>query len=173
MLTVALKTLFHLRVKMILLAMICLSALSAAGQQLKDPIIFLNAFARENRLCIVERNNADNSRLCTDDFSDRFLTQGRRMEFRIVNRKFFSDYTITVDGVTQLKQLAIQDLEDAANLQTPTAQPAATPSTKGALLKVVVLEYNNATRRIFCWNLSMKPGLSILLRNSNQIGSWC
>jgi hypothetical protein len=63
-----------------------------------------------------------------------YLVRGKRAQFRVVNRKFFSDYSINIDGVTQLKQIAIQELEEAANLQTPI-QSAVSAVTKGAAPK--------------------------------------
>jgi hypothetical protein len=63
-----------------------------------------------------------------------FLVQGVRNEFVVINRKFLTEYSINIDGVTTLQNFAIQDLDEAANLTTPF--PTATSSaTKGAAPK--------------------------------------
>lgn len=98
-----------------------------------EVVVFLNAVDQENRTCVTYLKWANDRSTCPAA-NELFLTQGKRMQFRAVNRRFFSDYTITIDGVTQLKQIPIQDLEEAANLQTP-AQSAAGPAAKGVAPK--------------------------------------
>jgi hypothetical protein len=100
-------------------------------------VVFLNAKTEERKSCVIDLKGADHDRTCRandDDQSSHYLVQGKRNQLRVVNRKFFSAYTFTIDGVTQLKQIAIQDLEEAASLQTPLQ--SATPAvTKGAAPK--------------------------------------
>jgi hypothetical protein len=105
--------------------------LRAAGQN--DDVVYLNANPDERKTCVIKIGDAKNNRQCLPTDHD-FLVQGRRAQFRVVNRKFFSDYSINIDGVTQLKQIAIQELEEAANLQTPI-QSTVSAATKGAAPK--------------------------------------
>jgi hypothetical protein len=100
-----------------------------------EVVVFLNAAGQENRTCVTYLEWAHGQATCpaADDLR-LYLTQGKRMQFRVINRRFFSDYTITIDGVTQLKQIPIQDLEEAANLQVP-APSAGAPAAKGVALK--------------------------------------
>ena len=124
--------------KLSLMVILAASAPPAWGQSQppKDPndvVVFLNAETQENKTCVIPRDDAKASATCMAA-GYHYLIQGRRMEFRVVNRKFFSDYTINIDGITQLKQIPIQDLEEAANLQTPLSS-AAPGAAKGVAPK--------------------------------------
>jgi outer membrane murein-binding lipoprotein Lpp len=116
--------------KLSLVIILTAGAPAAWGQDSKRPndpndvVVFLNAGKQENMTCVVPTEEATDSKSCIGACY-HYLIQGRRMQFRVVNRKFFSDYTINVDGITQLKQIPIQELEEAANLQIPTPSGAA------------------------------------------------
>ena len=97
---------------------------STAVKNRDELVVFLNAARQENRTCIIYLDWANSQATCPAS-DGLFLTQGKRTQFRVVNRKFLSDYTINIDGVTQLKQIPIEDLEEAANLQTPLQNLAA------------------------------------------------
>jgi hypothetical protein len=88
-----------------------------------DDIVYLNA-KEERTTCVVPIKATEDSPKKTPECKDiehdkNFLMQGHRAQLRVVNRRFFSDYSFNIDGVTQLKQIAIQDLEEAANLSAP------------------------------------------------------
>ena len=95
-----------------------------------DDVVYLNA-KEERTTCVVPitatEDPTNKTPTCKDIERDKnFLVQGRRAQFRVVNRKFFSDYSFNIDGVTQLKQIAIQDLEEAANLSAPVSSVVST-----------------------------------------------
>jgi hypothetical protein len=64
-----------------------------------------------------------------------FLSQGRRSQLRVLNRKFLTDYIVTVDASTKLPQFRIQDLDEAASLTIPLSNATAAPVSKGAAPK--------------------------------------
>jgi hypothetical protein len=99
---------------------------SAFGQT--DTFLLLNA-EHENVACLAKGHQTD----CSNPCGDLFLRQGHRSELRIVNRRFLTDYTISIDGVTQVRTgVQIRNLEEAANLKVPVAPPAA-PVAKGGV----------------------------------------
>jgi hypothetical protein len=63
-----------------------------------------------------------------------FLVQGGRNEFVLVNRRFLTEYTISIDGVTTLQNFPIEDLNEAASLTT-ALQAATSAVSKGAAPK--------------------------------------
>jgi hypothetical protein len=107
--------------------------LIASAQE--NDVVYLNAYPDERKTCVLEIGNTNaNANPSCPSTPDGYLVQGKRAQFRVVNRKFFSDYSINIDGVTQLKQIAIQDLDEAANLQTPI-QSLVSAAPKGAAPK--------------------------------------
>lgn len=69
------------------------------------------------------------------DLASQFLVQGGRSQFRVINRKFLSDYSFTIDGSTQVLSERIQGLEEASTLTTPLSSGAAAAVSKGAAPK--------------------------------------
>jgi hypothetical protein len=60
------------------------------------------------------------------------LVQGQRTELRVFNRKFLTDYSITIDAVTQIQSGPnIRNLNEAENLTLGAASFASIPLTKG------------------------------------------
>jgi len=72
---------------------------------------------------------------------DGYLVQGARNEFVIQHRKFLTEYSVNIDGVTSLQNFLVEDLEEAANLTTPLSSAAASVS-KGAVPKGVATSGN-------------------------------
>jgi hypothetical protein len=105
--------------------------LSAMCQE--NDVVYLNANPDERKACVIGILDTTNNPPCPAT-TNGYLVQGRRAQFRVVNRKFFTDYSINIDGVTQLKQIAIQDLEEAATLQTPISSTVSA-APKGAAPK--------------------------------------
>jgi hypothetical protein len=61
-----------------------------------------------------------------------YLVQGKRTELQVFNRKFLTDYSITIDGVTQIQTGPnIRGLNEAENLTLGAASLASIPSAKG------------------------------------------
>ena len=68
-----------------------------------------------------------------------FLSQGERTELRVYNRKFFSDYSITVDFVTTLVGPKIRNLEEAEGLTLGSQAFITPPPAKGGAQGIPVL----------------------------------
>ena len=130
----------------------------AEKDRAQDDVLFLNAQqgqGEENRGCVVPRAWVGPGHLCLNFVSDDnyltrgrrvqlsdprntlnyldegFFIQGHRIELEVVNRKFFTDYSVTIDAVTQLQTGPnIRNLNEAANL---TLNPISlvTPPSKG------------------------------------------
>lgn len=103
----------------------------------RDIVLLLNA-RTENQTCLKRvyfhpdsDPHPNEESTCTDsDGTARFLRQGRRTELRVFNRRFLTDYTITVDAVTNIQTgPAIRNLNEAENL-TLGAPTFAAPTTK-------------------------------------------
>lgn len=63
-----------------------------------------------------------------------YFIQGRRIELEVVNRKFQTDYSISIDGVTELQSGPnIRNLNEAQNLSLGTASFASIPLSKGGV----------------------------------------
>ena len=102
-------------------------AASAFGRD--DTFLLLNG-ERENVACLAKDLQTD----CNNNpLKDPFLRQGSRTELRVVNRRFLTDYTLSIDGVTQVRTgVQIRNLEEASNLKVPVAPPSA-PVAKGGV----------------------------------------
>jgi hypothetical protein len=76
--------------------------------------------------------NQDSTCPYPGDNHELFLKQGRRTELRVFNRKFLTEYSITIDAVTTLQTLpAIRNLNEAENLSLGSATLIAPPTAKG------------------------------------------
>src|SRR5579864_2526765 len=105
----------------------------------RDVVVLLNA-NYENQTCLKHvyihpdsglRPNR-NSRCGDGDRDALFLRQGRRTELRVFNRKFFSDYTVTVDAVTSIQTGPnIRNLSEAENLGFSAPSFVTSPPSKG------------------------------------------
>jgi hypothetical protein len=124
----------------------------------QDNVLFINA-NQEHRTCVVPRSWTDalrqcpvaaaytisiesnrriilqgpdrtrsNERLLDEDY----FIQGHRIELEVVNRRFLTDYSISIDGVTQMQTGPnIRNLNEAENLTLGTATFATIPPSKG------------------------------------------
>ena len=72
---------------------------------------------------------------------ESFLVQGAQNEFVVQHRKFLTEYSINIDGITKLQNFRVEDLEEAANLTTPLSSAFA-PAAKGAAPKGVATTGN-------------------------------
>jgi len=102
----------------------------------KDVVLLLNA-RYENQTCLKHAvpgsdPSPNEESTCTDGGNDaQFLRQGRRTELRVFNRRFLTDYTLTVDAVTNIQTGPnIRNLSEAENL-TFAAPTFAAPPSKG------------------------------------------
>ncbi len=63
-----------------------------------------------------------------------YFIQGRRIELDVFNRKFLTDYSISIDGVTELQSGPnIRNLNEAQNLSLGAASFASIPPSKGGV----------------------------------------
>jgi len=61
-----------------------------------------------------------------------YLVQGKRTELQVFNRKFLTDFSISIDGVTQIQTGPnIRNLNEAENLTLGAATLASIPGAKG------------------------------------------
>jgi len=112
-----------------------------AVAQEPDVVLFLDA-RKETLACLVDVNAAPLVRSnasaplpdCADSNLPRlFFVQGHRAELRVYNRKFLSDYNITIDAVTTLTGAPIRNLAEAENLTLGAPTFAGPPPSKGGL----------------------------------------
>jgi hypothetical protein len=104
----------------------------------RDVVLLLNAHY-ENQTCLKHvylypdsDPHPNEESTCIDREGDaQFLRQGRRTELRVFNRRFLTDYTLTVDAVTSIQTGPnIRNLSEAENL-TFAAPSFAAPVAKG------------------------------------------
>ena len=104
------------------------------------PVVLLLNAKTENQTCLKYASqpadaHPNEASTCTDHDGDApFLRQGRRTELRVFNRKFLTDYTLTVDAVTTvLTGPAIRNLNEAENLSfsAPSFAAIAKGGTEG------------------------------------------
>jgi hypothetical protein len=116
---------------------ICCSQTPVAAQEV---VLFLNAKQdrpapprdQELRSCLLKLPDAKPDAACPDVPLELFLRQGQRTELRVYNRKFLTDYSITVDAVTPIQSLPnIRNLDEAENLTLGPPSLAGPPPAKG------------------------------------------
>ena len=128
-------------------AVILSLAVARAQRHEPEAVLFLNA-EQENVPCLVGvdpqypnvvRDPQHGSVLgslyrCPPRIYPRpFLIQGQRAELRVFNRKFFADYSLTVDFVAPITSgPQIRNLSEAESLTLAPGAPAAPPSKGGA-----------------------------------------
>lgn len=115
----------------ILLALTVMTHKAAAQDQ--DVVLLLNAIVQENKACLVltipEPTWTTN---CNTPVPGLFVRKGRRTELRVFNRKFMTDYSITVDAVTELQSGPnIRNLNEAENISFSAPSFATAPPSKG------------------------------------------
>lgn len=125
------------------------------GQE--DAAVILNAYSRayrngltpspEARTCVLLQEDVNrqlgekrpDGTMKTDEVPDcdekhpyRFFVQGRQSEFRVYNRKFFTDYQLTIDTAIALQSTPmIRGLDEAATLAISPPSLTTTPVAKG------------------------------------------
>ncbi len=77
-----------------------------------------------------------------------FLSQGERTELRVYNRKFFSDYSITVDAVTTLVGPKIRNLEEAEGLTLGSQSFITPPPAKGGAQPIGTMSLSDTLLRV-------------------------
>ena len=111
------------------------------GKPQNEKVLILNA-EQENKSCLypvsLDKNGLptepDHTSKCPyqGDNRELFLRQGKRTELRVFNRKFLTDYSITIDAITALQTLPeIRGLNEAQNLSLGPATLLSPPATKG------------------------------------------
>jgi hypothetical protein len=127
---------------LILAGVLSVPATHAQDDLHKEKVLILNA-EEENRSCLYPvtlgdhglPHKPDSKSTCpyTDgDNRELFLRQGKRTELRVFNRKFLTDYSITIDAVTTIQTLPeIRGLNEAQNLSLGPATLLSPPATKG------------------------------------------
>jgi hypothetical protein len=110
----------------------------------------------ENRTCVVPRAWVSPERLCPPDLfpaggfamhgkrilidkaeqerlDEGYFVQGHRIELQVLNRKFLSDYSVTIDAVSQIQTGPnIRNLNEAENLTLNPISLVTPPSKGGA-----------------------------------------
>ena len=118
---------------------ICWSQTPSAAQEV---VLFLNAKQyrpapprdQELQSCLMKLTDAKPDAACPGVPLELFLRQGQRTELRVYNRKFLSDYSITVDAVTPIQSLPnIRNLDEAENLTLGAPSLAGPPPAKGGV----------------------------------------
>jgi len=85
-------------------------------------------YATQGRRIVLTGSKAANEIYLDEDF----FIQGRDMELQVVNRKFLTDYQITIDQVTHLQTGPnVRNLDEASNLSLGPASFASFPPSKG------------------------------------------
>jgi hypothetical protein len=97
--------------------------------------------AQDNAVLFMDARSPGEIRPFLEDPSETFtyaphgfLVQGTRNELVVVNRKFLTQYSITINNVTKLKTFPIEGLKEAASLTTPLSSVTSAVS-KGAAPK--------------------------------------
>jgi hypothetical protein len=108
------------------------AAAQTPGQQ---NVLVFDASPNSNGVACLQRVPVDVDTILScptsEPYPRRFLRQGRRTELQVFNRKFLTDYSITIDAVTQIQTGPnIRNLNEAENL---TLNPISlvTPPSKG------------------------------------------
>jgi len=122
----------------------CSPLVRAQGQSdlQKEKVLILNTHD-ESKSCLwpvtlgayglpVKPNKDSACPYMEGDNRELFLRQGKRTELRVFNRKFLTDYSITIDAVTSIQTLpAIRNLNEAQNLSLGSATLISPPPAKG------------------------------------------
>lgn len=105
----------------------------------QEVVLLLNAAKQENQACLYPANSEappkqepNESSQCPSPVPDLFVRKGHRAELRVFNRKFLTDYSITVDAVTSIEAGPnIRNLNEAENLTFTTPSFVGAPPSKG------------------------------------------
>jgi len=111
-----------------LLAMLCLRTMA------QDVLVLNDAKEGNGVACLQPHPDkpVPNTKTCPFDGAQDHLVQGQRTEVQIFNRKFWTDYTITIDAVTQIQSGPnIRNLNEAESLTLGPASFASVPPSKG------------------------------------------
>ena len=80
------------------------------------------------------RVRLDNPRTAWRNLDEGYFIKGRRIELDVVNRRFLTDYSISIDQVTELQAGPnIRNLNEAENLSLGAASFASIPPAKGGV----------------------------------------
>jgi hypothetical protein len=129
---------------MLFSAAVCSPLVRAQGKSdlQKEKVLILNTHD-ESKSCLwpvtlgayglpVKPNKESTCPYREGDNRELFLRQGKRTELRVFNRKFLTDYSITIDAVTSIQTLPeIRNLNEAQNLSLGSATLISPPPTKG------------------------------------------
>ena len=126
----------HTSITLAATALLALSAGSALAQD--NAVVCVDAKAERNVVVAADLPKNAPATSCPASSTEAYLVQGRRNQLRVVNRKFLSDYNFTIDGVTTLPQVRIEDLAEASSLTIPLSS-ASTAVSKGAAPKGLVV----------------------------------
>jgi hypothetical protein len=123
------------------LFVLTISVVSAMASE-PDAVLILDV-SRGKVTCVVEASSVPVIRPerpprplpdCSDlNRPTLFFVQGHRNELRVFNRKFLSDYTISIDQITTLTGNGIRNLQEAENLTLSAPSFAAPPPSKGVV----------------------------------------
>jgi len=107
-------------------------SLSAPAQQ-RDVVLLLNEAPRQMKItaCMVPSREVAPDKFCLPTPSPYYFVYGQRMELEVLNRKFFTTYSITIDAVTELTTGQIRNLEEAANITLGSPSFLQPPPSKG------------------------------------------
>ena len=109
-------------VKCIVLLAAVGTSLPIAAEKPADDVFLQFDETNTNRTCVMPVDGAPAVGSADCLAQHNFLRQGHRTELRVFHRKFLTDYTLTVDGVTQVDSgPRIRNLNEAENLTIGTA----------------------------------------------------
>jgi hypothetical protein len=123
-------------------AIVLLFLVPGAAAKQQDVVLLLNEGTRpahvpagdlHHAACVVPVSLVSKDYFCPPQLSPYYFVQGQRIELQVVNRKFFTDYSITIKAVTVLQSgPKIRNLEEAQNL-TLGAPSLIPPPSKGGV----------------------------------------
>jgi hypothetical protein len=118
--------------KLAAMAFFAVSARTLLAQD--NAVVCIDATNERNVIVAPSLHFGGSPTTCPNATPGAHLVRGRRNQLRIVNRKFLSDYSFTIDGTTSLPEVRIQDLNEAANLTIPLSSTSSVVS-KGTVPK--------------------------------------
>jgi hypothetical protein len=99
-----------------------------AGQ--KSQVLFIDARKTENQACVVEREKLPRDG-CPNGPDGRYLDRTNGVELAVVNRPFLTEYSVRVDGVSQVQPPRIRGLQEVTSIVPGAPALIAPPPSKG------------------------------------------
>jgi hypothetical protein len=150
--------------------------LSAPAQQ-RDVVLLLNEAPRHMGItaCMVPARQVAGAKFCPPTPSPYYFVYGQRMKLEIVNRKFFTTYSITIDAITELTTGQIRNLDEAANITLGAPSFIQPPPAKGGFEQMKDVNTSGILNALIDPTQAAQPeadlraNLSELVREETQI----